>query len=147
MINENKLIEILKNYADEANEKCCIAIRTGDKFNQMFESGRCAVYSMAMQIIKENSKEKPKVGEWIPFKIREADEEEQHEYGFTHMIDCKLPEDDEEILVTYSSGYVGVDTFIHEGFECYLDSNKEIGTEAVAWMPLPEPYKGKKVQD
>lgn len=24
---------------------------------------------------------------------------------------------------------------------CYLDSGYAIGAEAVAWMPLPEPYK------
>lgn len=141
MIDENKLIEILKNYADEANEKCCIAIITGDKRNQMLESGRCAGYSMAMQIIKENSKEKPKVGEWIPFEVTEADDEEREAYGFTQILRGKLPEENEEILVTYSCGVVYKDIFLRDGYECYLESGAEFVTDAVAWMPLPEPYK------
>lgn len=78
---------------------------------------------------------------WIPFKLREADEEEQWEYGFTHMLDCELPDEGQEILVTYSNGCVGIDTFLKDGFECYLDSNNEFVTEAVAWQPLPEAYK------
>ena len=81
---------------------------------------------------------------WIPFEMREADEEEKETYGYdTLYIMCgKLPEDGEEILVTYSNGCVGADTFIWDGFDCYLDSGLELVEKAVAWMPMPKPYKG-----
>lgn len=84
----------------------------------------------------------PKVGEWIPFKEREADDEERVVYGCDAMLECKLPDEDEDILVTYASGRVGFDTFLREGYECYLDSGTQFMSEAIAWMPLPEPYRG-----
>ena len=80
-------------------------------------------------------------GEWILFKEREADDEEREVYGCYAMLDCKLPDEDEDILVTYASGRVGFDTFLTEGYECYLDSGAQFISEAIAWMPLPEPYK------
>ena len=83
----------------------------------------------------------PKVGEWIPFEVKAADEEEREAYGFAQMLRGKLPEEDEEILVTYSNGHVGEDVFLRDGYECYLESGAEFVVDAVAWMPLPEPYK------
>lgn len=74
---------------------------------------------------------------WIPFSLA-YDEEENKE-----MLNCPLPDEDEEILVTYKNGYVGEDTFLRDSAdECYLDSNREFVTEAIAWMPKPQPYKG-----
>lgn len=78
--------------------------------------------------------------DWIPFKEKEADAEERAYYGVDAMLDCKLPDEDEDILVTYASGRVGLDTFLREGYECYLDSGAEFISEAVAWMPMPESY-------
>lgn len=83
---------------------------------------------------------------WIPFTQRELDEEEKEYYGdeIKYMLDCKLPEEDEEILVTYKwkdEFYVGNDTFLRYGSACYLDSSREFITEAIAWKPLPEPFK------
>lgn len=77
-----------------------------------------------------------KENDWIPFSL-DYDEEEQRE-----MLSCPLPDEDEEILVTYKNGYVGEDTFLRDGTEYYLDSNREFVTEAIAWMPKPQPYKG-----
>lgn len=85
--------------------------------------------------------------DWIPFEQREADEEEKEywleNYGqeIEYMLCCKLPDEDEEILVTYANGNVGEDIFLRDGYECYLDSGKEFITEAIAWMPKPQPYK------
>ena len=73
---------------------------------------------------------------WIPFSL-EYDEEEKRE-----MLNCKLPDEDEEILVSYKNGYVGEDIFLRDGIECYLDSNREFVTEAIAWMPKPKAYRG-----
>lgn len=83
---------------------------------------------------------------WIPFKQREATEEEKEFYGeeCKYMLDCQLPEEDEEIFVTYrwkDGFYVGNDIFLKDGCECYLESGREFVTEAIAWQPLPEPYK------
>ena len=85
------------------------------------------------EIINLNKEEK---NDWIPFRL-DYDEEEKRE-----MLSCPLPDEDEEILVTYKNGYVGEDTFLSDGTECYLDSNREFVTEAIAWMPKPQPYKG-----
>ena len=85
--------------------------------------------------------------DWIPFEQREADEEEKahflEHYGYEleYMLCGRLPDEDEEILVTYSNGCVGEDIFLRDGAECYLDSGQEIVTEAIAWMPKPQPYK------
>lgn len=71
---------------------------------------------------------------WIPFTV-EYDEERQEE-----ILQGKLPEEDEDILVT-DGKTVWEDTFIHDGEECWLDSNIDLVDTAIAWMPLPEPYK------
>ena len=82
---------------------------------------------------------------WIPFTLRECDEEEREAFNSDYALSCKLPDEDEEIFVTYrlkDEFYVGTDTFMRDGSECYLDSGSEFVTEAIAWKPLPEPYKG-----
>ena len=106
--------------------------------------GKCSFMDLFQNIIEEQ----PKVGEWIPFEQREADEEEkeycleQTGYEIEFMLCGKLPEEDEEILVSYKNGYVNTDVFLKDGNACYLDSGNEFVTEAIAWMPLPPAYKG-----
>ena len=82
--------------------------------------------------------------DWIPFKTRPMTEEEKEIYPDNYTIlDCSLPDDGERILVTVNcKGHelVQYDEYYDDGGECYLDSGYEIGTEAIAWMPLPEPY-------
>lgn len=80
------------------------------------------------------------VQEWIPFKKRPLTDEEKQEYpDWTYIFDCPLPYDEEEILLS-NGKYVWTDTFINDG-ECYLDSGDDID-DGMAWMPLPDPYKG-----
>ena len=80
---------------------------------------------------------------WIPFKTRpltKAEKEEHPEWDC--ILDCKLPDDGQRILVNVSvRGHESVqyDEFYTDDGS-YLDSGYEIGTEATAWMPLPEPY-------
>ena len=94
----------------------------------------------------EKIEQQPKT-DWIPFEQREADEEEKahflEHYGYEleYMLCGRLPDEDEEILVTYSNGCVSEDIFLRDGKECYLDSGNELVTEAIAWMPKPQPYK------
>ena len=81
---------------------------------------------------------------WIPFKTRPLTKEEKEEHSeWDGILDCKLPDDGQRILVNVSvRGHESVqyDEFYTDDGS-YLDSGYEIGTEATAWMPLPEPYK------
>ena len=81
---------------------------------------------------------------WIPFVQRKLTTEEKEEMvtDYDFILDCKLPEEDEEILVTYANGHVDTDIFLRDGSDCYLDSGNDFITEAIAWMPKPQPYKG-----
>ena len=80
---------------------------------------------------------------WIPFKRRKPTEEEGT--AFDYIMDCKCPEDGQNILVSINiQGHESVqyDTFYGGGGEeCFLESGYELVQEATAWMPLPEPYK------
>lgn len=126
MIDEKKLINYIKA---EINP-----------YGRPFEG---TVFEFGCKVM-EHIEKMDKVGEWIPFKLREADEEETEAYGLAEMLCGELPKDGEEILVTYDNGYVGIDTFIWDGCECYLDSNREFCTEAIAWQRKPAPYDMRK---
>lgn len=80
---------------------------------------------------------------WIPFETRPLTEEEKEEHPeWDCILNCKLPDDGQRILVAIRiRGHEEVqqDEFYSDDGS-YLDSGYEIGTEAVAWMPLPEPY-------
>lgn len=68
--------------------------------------------------------------DWIPaFHIRDLPSAQQ-------WILCseRMPEAMEEVLVTSKRGYVYTSRIVHGQFE--------YGGEVVAWMPLPDPYKG-----
>lgn len=77
---------------------------------------------------------------WIPFKTRPLTEEEKEEHPeWDCILDCKLPGNGQRILVAIRiRGHEEVqqDEFYSDDGS-YLDSGYEIGTEAVAWMPLP----------
>lgn len=83
--------------------------------------------------------------QWIPFKTRPLTEEEKEEYPeWNCILDCKLPDDGQAILVSINlRGHerVQYDEFYSDDGS-YLDSGYAIGEEATAWMPLPEPWKG-----
>lgn len=80
---------------------------------------------------------------WIPFTQREITEEEKEEMGtdFDYILDCKLPENDTEILICSVNGLVFTDTFFNDGDGCYLDSGYDFIEDAIAWQPLPAPCK------
>jgi hypothetical protein len=46
----------------------------------------------------------------------------------------RLPEALQEVIVTSTAGYVYTSRIVHGDFE--------YGGNVIAWMPLPEPYKG-----
>lgn len=79
---------------------------------------------------------------WIPFRVRELDEEEKADHPeWDWILDGELPEDGQRILVNVKfKGHesVQMDEY-YDDDGCYLDSGYEIGTEVTHWMPLPEP--------
>jgi len=87
---------------------------------------------------------------WIPFKARPLTEEEKEEHPeWDCILDCKLPDNGQRILVAIRiRGHEEVqqDEFYSDDGS-YLDSGYEIGTEAVAWMPLPEPYREERTEE
>lgn len=77
---------------------------------------------------------------WIPFTRRPMTEEEQKDYpNCTFILDCALPDDGDEILVS-NGRFVWMDTFCTDIDGCYLDGGDDID-EDMAWMPLPKPYR------
>jgi len=83
---------------------------------------------------------------WRPFRCRKTTEDDCS--SFDYIMDCELPEDGQEILITVNNNRhepVQKDTFFGGGGEeCALDSGYDLCDEAVAWMPLPEPYQEDK---
>ena len=81
---------------------------------------------------------------WIPFKTRSLTDKEREEHPeWNFIVDCELPENGQQILVSIDVvGHerVQFDEF-YEDDGVYLDSGYEIGKEAIAWMPLPDPYQ------
>lgn len=80
---------------------------------------------------------------WIPVKYHELTEEERKELLFSadikYMLDCELPDDEQEIIVT-DGRHVWVDTcIVNDGYA--LDSGHDWIEDVIAWMPLPEPFR------
>jgi len=84
---------------------------------------------------------------WVPIKYRPMDEEEKQYWSEymgvddeMEMFDCPMPEDGQEILVTFKSGYVNMDVCEIDGGLYGLEGNGD-WDGIIAWMPLPEPYR------
>lgn len=103
-------------------------------------------YEQALSEIMEMLEAQPEA-QWIPFNTRPLTEEEKEDHPeWACILDCKLPDDGQAILVSINvRGHemVQYDEFFTDDGS-YLDSDYEIGTEATAWMPLPEPWEGEK---
>ena len=86
---------------------------------------------------------------WIPLTGRPMTDEECEErevylgrklrQGESYVYDCRLPESEQEVLITDHYGYVATDIFINDGDYIYFE-NRDVD-EVVAWMPMPEPYR------
>lgn len=90
--------------------------------------------------------------QWIPVKMRPMDsgEREYWEEQFGEKLededavifDCPMPEDGQEILVSYRKWISMDECEIVNG--CYgLDGNGD-WEGVIAWMPIPKPYKGEE---
>lgn len=87
--------------------------------------------------------------QWIPVKMRPMDSEEREYWeclcGYelknedAVMFDCPMPEDGQEILVSYGE-WISMDKCeINCGY-CGLEGNGD-WDGIIAWMPLPKPYE------
>lgn len=91
--------------------------------------------------VKQLLDEQPTEIGWIPFKTRPlTDEEKDHYPDLIYMFDCPLPEDGQEILVSFLNGMVWVDEWSNDCNECGLASGSDV-EEGMAWMPMPEAYR------
>lgn len=93
-------------------------------------------YETAIEIATEALRQPEQ--KWIPFK-----QEQNSDTGLWEWVN-PLPKDGQHILVSIAlNGYEPVhdDYFFEDGSGLWLDSGYEIGADAVAWMPLPEPYQ------
>lgn len=87
--------------------------------------------------------------QWIPVKFRPMDSEEREYWeclcGYelknedAVMFDCPMPEDGQEILVSYRK-WISTDRCEIDGGFYGLEGNGD-WDGVIAWMPLPEPYK------
>lgn len=130
MTNEEAIKE-LKDASD--NE-----VRYGDTehhYNEVMK--RIEAFDMSIKALKKSS--------WVPITYREMTEDEKNEFTVegTKILNCPLPDDGAEVLITTEFGNVFMDVFHNENGDCYFE-DYEI-EDARAWMPLPEGYQRIKV--
>lgn len=78
---------------------------------------------------------------WIEIKTRPSTLAEKKQFDdILWMYDCKLPEDEQEVLVTTSSGDIEK-TFYTEDHFVFADYEGQY--DLLAWRPLPEGFKRK----
>ena len=115
--------------------------RTINPYGRPFEG---TAYELGLKIMDyiENMDDEKENG-WIPVKYHQISEKERAEESISkniqYMLDCKMPDDGQEILVTNGETTWQDTSFIDcDGY--YLDSNYD-WIDITAWRPLPEPYK------
>lgn len=100
------------------------------------------IQDMIEQLLADLEQDEKENG-WIPVKYHQISEKERAEEFISrdihYMLDCKMPDDGQEILVTNGETTWQDTSFIDcDGY--YLDSNYD-WIDITAWRPLPEPYK------
>ena len=82
--------------------------------------------------------EQQQVGGWTPVTYHTPVEEDGEDMECAYILDCPMPEEGQEVLVSFN-GIVDMDVCCYdEGW--YLD-NRGDWMDVDAWMPLPKPYK------
>ena len=139
MTNEERLLHALYGIKKVLDNLGLEHIKNEVEFNDgSVETIDCISVLQEFVVNYVNSTQAHKVNEWILFKKREATKEEKEMYEWDYVLDCEIPNDGQEILVS-DGEVVWSDVFINFG-DCYgLESNTEL--TGLAWMPLPEPYK------
>lgn len=83
------------------------------------------------------------IPEWNELRFRNLTPEEKEEYAnfdWSYMVE-NLPEYDEDVLVT-NGVCIWADSFSEDVDGVYLSGTGDDMNGVIAWMPLPNPYKG-----
>ena len=127
-------------------DEALIQLRIGPGINEDVSEEYNEAVDIAIEALiqlREQMSSSEKPNKWIPLTKRPMTKEEREEYeertGITEtmILNCSLPEDGEEVLVSYGD-YVCIDTF-HDDDGCYFEGVEIDDVEA--WMPLPLPWK------
>ncbi len=96
--------------------------------------------------LQSNLEQDEKENGWIPVKYHQISEKERAEECISkdiqYMLDCKMPDDGQEILVTDGKS-TWQDTSFIDSNGYYLDGGYD-WIDITAWQPLPELYKEDK---
>lgn len=103
--------------------------------------------SMAIKALEKAETNRPEIPDsWIPVKAHPATDEERESHpDIDYWLDCEMPDDGQEILVTVKhKNWISVEKDV-----CYVDSEYSLDSgydwdDIIAWMPLPEPWKGEQ---
>lgn len=116
--------------------------------NEVENTGNGAYFSKnniskIVELLFTDLEQDEKENGWIPVKYHQISEKERAEESISkdihYMLDCKMPDDGQEILVTNGEAAWQDTSFIDcDGY--YLDSNYD-WIDITAWRPLPKPYK------
>ena len=127
---------------DEAKEKIindfCKCRVWCELYPDMCQTESCEIW-WALKALSDRPKYK-----WIPIKWHYITDEEREESGYpndwVYYLDCEMPEDGQEILVTTKHGYVEKDVcYFDDGYS--LDSGWDWREDIVAWMEMPPVYQ------
>jgi hypothetical protein len=116
-----------------------------DKYSDCYKYA--GVYVKAVQDmiekLQDDLEQDEKENGWIPVKYHQISEKERAEESISndiqYMLDCKMPDDGQEILVT-NGETTWQDTCFINSNGYYLDGGYD-WIDIMAWMPLPKPYK------
>lgn len=93
--------------------------------------------------LQDDLEQDEKENGWIPVKYHQISEKERAEESISndiqYMLDCKMPDDGQEILVT-NGETTWQDTCFINSNGYYLDGGYD-WIDIMDWMPLPKPYK------
>ena len=96
--------------------------------------------------IREYIDEVPNETRWIPITKRPMTEDEKQWYESCYdeaeILNCPLPEDGEDVLITVN-GMTWIDTFFRDETDGGYFESYDMD-EVKAWQRLPEPYKAEK---
>lgn len=107
---------------------------------------RICVVDDAIEIVKRAAVEYN--NGWIIVKYHKITDEEREENclsdDIAYCLDCKMPDDEEEILITrkWKDGYIVEHDMCIVDDEYSLESGLD-WIDVIAWQPLPAPYQPK----
>lgn len=116
--------------------------------NEVENTGNGAYFSKnniskIVELLLADLEQDEKENGWIPVKYHQISEKERAEEFLSkdiqYMLDCKMPDDGQEILVT-NGKTTWQDTCFIDSNGYYLDGGYD-WIDITAWRPLPKPYK------